>query len=292
MAKKVDNLDFLEESTEEDVAEFESRKQKKLNRACKRCIRNLNFVQVFWMGFMGVAFVLFFMSHLVANSWSVNTSIKSWKFDSWSSFSLFAGALILGATRLFSNNTSLRNLRDRKLYLTSSLPETSDSFMRELYLFYCKRRCVHFWLSFGIASMFALCILYSIVAVGVDAAAQWGSPKKCKLFTGGWDWKTPFLSGKSDDLTHKFTIFGLWGIIAVLIQFFVFRSRYTRPISILESKYGKDRIVDECMYCSKMSTWNFRYKSFAFIVVCLFGCLFYLLLKRLICILFDKSFVF
>lgn len=94
------------------------------------------------------------------------------------------------------------------------------------------------------------------------------------------------------EAVHKFVIIGLVGLFFTLCQYFFFRSEYTKFVNALEDRFGGEKIVDECLYCSRMWKVDFRYKSFAFIIVCFCGCFFYLLLKRLICVIFEKSFAY
>lgn len=80
--------------------------------------------------------------------------------------------LILSLSRIASNGKSLKELKNRGKYLKGNLPDDPDLLIREVYFFYCKRRCVHYWLSVGFGALFMLCILYPILATGVDLLAS------------------------------------------------------------------------------------------------------------------------
>ncbi|GCE63168.1 hypothetical protein MHSWG343_01460 [Candidatus Mycoplasma haematohominis] len=275
------------ETLTSDSKEAEARAQKiqkikdRNEKICKEALRNIVRVRMFWT----LVFMLLVLAMAFFWYWYYAMQGKEktlWANGLFPALLLGSEFIVFSCARIIGSGSIKKRLLGRNKCL-ADFPKQSTPVIRELYLLYCERRCLHFWTTLGFGALFLVHILYVLLGIGIDAAVNTGAPKNSKIFQE-WDLE------KFDWSHYVFFIAAFFSLLN-LLQYFMFKSGNDRIIKALEDNFGREKLVDECMYCHKMHKVNFRYKTVFFIVVCFQGCLFYLLFKRMLCTIFDKSFL-
>ncbi|OAL10249.1 hypothetical protein A6V39_02280 [Candidatus Mycoplasma haematobovis] len=170
---------------------------------------------------------------------------------------------------------------EKKRFL-KGLPDKPNELVQEFYVLQYCRRSSQFWIMITLVGLSIVTGVYCVIVSGILKAA--GIEGKSRLFN---------MTGKlgfGEDTVAGLTSLSWMVIPFWLLCYAIARSRSTKIIKALEEVYPPDKIMDECLCNHRLSVNNRKQKLIAFAIVCWLGCVVYLLFKKLICNIFEKSF--
>lgn len=287
------DLDLGIEETEKSkkARKLEEIKYKKNLRRCKSELRTIKYGAPIWLIiFLALCYAVYYCHKQKILEFTTE-GVKKENFLIF--FPCLALLLLISLIKVFSNSNNSKKIPDKGGHLRE-MPKHPTETLRELYVSMSCKRCVNYWICFFISWLCILAAAYCLVICGIEYGVKKGSPK-FKLFQGSS--YTQFLTGdylthiKNGDWSIKIPFAGLPISALVWIPYVLFRFKGQGGLYALEHVYGKEKIVNECLLGCRLNCTNRRYKCVVFVILCFAGCLFYLFFKRLICALFDKSFV-
>lgn len=271
-------------TAEQKEAEVEAKKlqqiKNKNEKICKAALKGAARGKLFWT--MMLILIVLGFAYFVYWYWIMKSSTSLMNKGLVPALLLIGEAVFFSFSRIISSAHLNKRLVGRKKFL-KKFPKESNHAIRELYLIYCEKKCIHFWISlcFGVSCF--IHILYTCLGVGIDAAVNGGNPAHSKVFT---DWDITNL-----DWSHYILSIASLLILMDFLQYNMVKSNYGVILRALEDNFGREKLIDECMYCYRMHKVNSKYKTICFIIACFKGCLFFLFFKRMLCTIFDKSFI-